>query len=163
MPEKIENGLVVTLQYRLYLANDEFIEESDAEDPLVYLHGYENIIPGLEQAIEGLEVGDEKTVVVSAEDAYGEYDEDGVMDVATEDLPPDLEPEEGMVLQITDKDGEISLAEIVEITDEGIVLDFNHPLAGENLKFEVKILDIREASQEELDHGHVHDGEHHHH
>lgn len=164
MPEKIENGLVVTLQYKLFLDNDEFIEESAADDPLVYLHGYENIIPGLEKALEGLAVGDEKVVTVSAEDAYGEYDDEGVMEVPAEDLPTDLEAEEGMVLQITDRDGEASLAEIIEIADDGaIVLDFNHPLAGEDLKFEVKILDIRPASETELAHGHVHDGGHHHH
>ncbi len=164
MPGKIENGSVVTLQYKLYLENDEFIEESEADDPLVYLHGYDNIIPGLEKALTGLGEGDEKTVTVPAADAYGEYDDDGVMEVPVEDLPEDLEPEEGMVLQITDPQGEESLAEIVEITEDGgIVLDFNHPLAGEDLKFEVKVLAIRQATDVELEHGHAHSGDHHHH
>jgi len=163
MPDKVAKNVVVSVQYKLWLDDENtLIEESDSDDPMVYLHGHDNIITGLERALEGLKVGDRKTVRLSAEDAYGEYDSEGVEVLDRAQLPPDLEPEEGMLLQIIDDDGGETVAEIVEVTDETITLDFNHPLAGEALRFEVEVTGLRSPTPEELAHGHVHQHGHHH-
>lgn len=164
MPDKIANDVVVSLKYKLWLdENDELIEESEAGDPLMYLHGHDNIIPGLEAALDGRTLGETLTVIVEPEEGYGEYDEDDVDEIPLADLPTELEPELGMVLEVVDDDDNVFVAEIVEITDEVAVLDFNHPLAGERLRFEVEVIDLRDPTPEELDHGHVHEGDHHHH
>jgi len=164
MPDKITKNVVVSLNYKLWLdENDEMIEESDAGDPLMYLHGHDNIIPGLESALDGRAQGETLTVIVEPEEGYGEYEEDDVDEIPLADLPDELEPELGMLLEVVDDDDNVFVAEIVEITDEVAVLDFNHPLAGERLRFEVEVIDLRDPTPEELEHGHVHEGDHHHH
>lgn len=161
-PQQIEDNVVVTLQYKLWLDDGEMVEESDADDPLVYLHGHDNIIPGLERALQGMRVGDKKRIVVEPEDAYGEYDPDDVEELALSALPPELSPEVGMVLAMEDSEGHEFEAVVTDLDEDMITLDFNHPMAGERLTFEVSITELREASREELDHGHVHSGHHHH-
>jgi FKBP-type peptidyl-prolyl cis-trans isomerase SlyD len=164
MPDKIADDVVVSVQYKLWLDDEEeLIEESEAGDPLMYLHGHKNIIPGLETALAGRTVGEKLTVVVEPDEAYGEYDEEDVDEIPLDGLPPDLEPELGMLLEVVDDDDNVFVAEIVELTDEAAILDFNHPLAGERLRFEVEITALRDPTSEELEHGHVHDGDHHHH
>jgi len=163
MPEKIANDVVVSVQYRLWLDDaDELIEESEAGDPLMYLHGHDNIIPGLEAALEGRTVGEKLTVVVEPDEAYGDYDDDDIDEIPLADLPTELTPELGMLLEVVDDDDNVFVAEIVELNDEAAVLDFNHPLAGERLRFEVEVTALREPTPGELEHGHVHDGDHHH-
>lgn len=163
MPDKIADDVVVSMQYRLWLDDaDELIEETEAGEPLMYLHGHQNIIPGLESALAGRGVGDKLTVVVNPDEAYGEYDEEDVDEIPLDGLPDELTPELGMVLEVVDEDDNAFLAEIVELTDEVAVLDFNHPLAGEVLRFEVEVTALRDPTPEELEHGHVHDGDHHH-
>ena len=127
-PEIVKDGLVISLEYTLKLDDGEVIDEATSDDPLLYLHGNDNIIPGLEAALTGMALNESKSVEVKPEDAYGEYDEeDNIYD-----------------------------AIIVEIDDDLITLDFNHPLAGQTLFFEVKVVGIREATAEELEHGHPH-------
>ncbi|MBN1313365.1 MAG: peptidylprolyl isomerase [Anaerolineae bacterium] len=155
----VEQDAVVTLLYRLKLDDGSLVEEATDDEPLVYLHGHENIIPGLEAALEGMTVGEQKKIVVEAADAYGEYDPDEVDEVSLSDLPPDFEPEVGMELALRDKDGNIYEASITEVNGDSVVLDFNPPLAGQRLHFEVTITDLRDATAEELEHGHVHDDE----
>jgi FKBP-type peptidyl-prolyl cis-trans isomerase SlyD len=160
-PQQIEDNVVVTLQYKLWLDDGEMVEESDADDPLMYLHGHDNIIPGLERALQGMRVGDKKRIVVEPEDAYGEYDPDDVEELALSALPPELNPEVGMVLAMEDSEGHEFEAVVTDLDEDTITLDFNHPMAGERLTFDVTITELREASKEELDHGHVHSGHHH--
>jgi FKBP-type peptidyl-prolyl cis-trans isomerase SlyD len=169
-PDRITNNVVVSLTYNLTLDDGELVEENDPSDPLVYLHGHDNIIPGLEKAVEGMAVGESKTVVVEPADAYGDYDEEDYEEVMLEELPDDFKPEVGMLLAVSseseeegeDEEGEM-LGIITEITEDSLVLDFNHPLAGKRLHFDVTVIDLREANPEELDHGHVHDhGDNHH-
>jgi FKBP-type peptidyl-prolyl cis-trans isomerase SlyD len=157
MPNVVQDGAVVSLSYTLKLANGEVVDFTEADDPLEYLHGADNIIPGLEKELTGLTVGDHKQVEVSAEEGYGEYDPEDVEVIERTKLPKNLPPLQlGMVLAIGDEDGNFSEAFVREISASKITLDFNHPLAGQKLFFDVKVLEIREATQEELEHGHPH-------
>lgn len=162
-PDKIEKDVVVSLQYSLKLDNGDLVEESNEDEPLMYLHGHGNIIPGLERRLEGRGVADRLRVAIEAEDAYGEYDPEQVEQLPRSDLPPEIRPEVGMILGVRAKSGDQYAAHITEVDDDSITLDFNHPLAGERLHFDVTVLALRDASDEELQHGHVHEeGGHHH-
>lgn len=156
MPTKIADGVVVSLEYALHLGDGEIIDRSSAEEPLLYLHGAQNIIPGLEQELTGLAVGDSKSVVVPPEGAYGTYDKDDVEAMDRAMFPPDLELAPGLMLSMRDDKGRIYEATVKEVSDTQVTLDFNHPLAGETLHFDVKVADLRHATEEELAHGHVH-------
>lgn len=159
----IRKNQVVALHYTLTDADGEIIDQSERDDPLYYLHGHENIVPGLEEALEGAKVGDKKKVVVSPEKGYGEFDDDLVMTVPRDQLPPDLAPEVGMDLEMETDEGFAMQVRVVAVEEDSVVLDANHELAGEELHFDVEVLEIREATQEELGHGHVHGpGGHHH-
>ncbi|MFN8671902.1 MAG: peptidylprolyl isomerase [Candidatus Sericytochromatia bacterium] len=160
----------VAINYTLYLddgsvadttyPNEEF--EIEKETPLYFLCGYGNIIPGLEKALNGLAVGDKKVVEIEPEEAYGEISDDAFQEVPKNVFPEDYEIEVGMPFALMDEDDNYIPAIVHEIHDDFIVVDMNHPLAGEKLKFEVEIMDIRDASAEEIAHGHIH-GEHGHH
>jgi FKBP-type peptidyl-prolyl cis-trans isomerase SlyD len=159
MPDVVHDGVIVSLAYTLKLANGEIIDYSEVNDPLQYLHGAENIIPGLERELTGLHVGDERDVEIAPGDAYGEYDPEEVEVVERQMLPKDLPLKLGMVLAISDDEGNISEAVVRAMSAKDVTLDFNHPLAGQKLFFSVQVLDVREATEEELAHGHPH-GEH---
>ncbi len=163
MGDMVKEGAVVSLSYTLKLANGDVVDYSEADDPLEYLHGAENIIPGLEQQLLGLKVGDEKDVELAPAEGYGVYDPEDVEVVERKELPKDLTLKLGMVLAISDEDGSLSEAFVREITPNEVKLDFNHPLAGQRLFFKVKVLGVREASEEELAHGHPHGEDGHHH
>lgn len=156
MSEVIQDGMVVSLGYTLRLANGQIVDYSEADEPLEYLHGAGNIVPGLERELAGLQLGDVKDVEVSADDGYGAYDPEDVETVERGMLPANLPLELGMVLAIRDSDGNYSEAYVREIGDREVTLDFNHPLAGQKLFFSVEVLGLREASEEELAHGHPH-------
>lgn len=154
---KVTNNVVVSLAYQLHLGDQQVIDAADSSEPLVYLHGAGNIISGLERALTGLAVGDAKNVVVAPADGYGEVDDDEFQAAPRSIFPPDLALEEGMGLRLVDQNtGQPVEAYIAEIADDHVVLDFNHPLAGETLHFAVQIVDLRPATQEELAHGHPH-------
>ncbi|NPV67626.1 MAG: peptidylprolyl isomerase [Anaerolineae bacterium] len=155
-PNKIQDGLVVSVQYTLKLDDGEIIDESTADDPLLYLHGADNIIPGLERALTGMAVNETKHVTVAPADAYGEYDEDALESFPLGFFPEDLELEPGLMLDMSDENGNLFEATIVDVNDDEVLVDFNHPLAGETLHFDVKVLALREATPEELAHGHPH-------
>jgi FKBP-type peptidyl-prolyl cis-trans isomerase SlyD len=150
---KIEKNVVVSIAYRLTSEGVE-IEETSAEDPLEYLHGAGNIVPGLETALDGRKTGDKFSITLQPEDAYGEYDEEDVEVVAREDVPDDLEV--GMEVLLEDEDGELMEAYVTAINDDSVVLDFNDPLAGKVVTYEVEVLDLREADEEELAQGYPH-------
>jgi len=156
MVDEVKEGAVVSLAYTLKLSNGEVIDFSEADDPLEYLHGAENILPGLEQELNGLHVGDEKKVELPPADGYGLYDPEDVEVVERKALPKDLELKLGMVLAITDDEGNLSEAFVREIKPNEVKLDFNHPLAGQRLFFDVQVLGIREATEDEIAHGHPH-------
>lgn len=153
----VTDGLVVSLAYRLRLDDGEEIDSAGADDPLVYLHGAQNIIPGLEQALAGMKIGDARDVKVEAQDAYGEMDPDAFELVSYDSFPPDLKLEEGMGLRMVDNsNGHQMEAYISELRDDGALLDLNHPLAGETLFFNVEVVGLRRATPEEIAHGHAH-------
>jgi FKBP-type peptidyl-prolyl cis-trans isomerase SlyD len=153
---KIEKGVVVTIAYRLTSEGVE-IEETDAEDPLEYLHGAGNIVPGLETALDGRKAGDKFSITLQPEDAYGEYDDEDVEIVAREDVPEGLEV--GMEVLLEDEDGELMEAYVTAINDDSVVLDFNDPLAGKVVTYEVEVLELREADEEEVAQGYPHGAE----
>jgi FKBP-type peptidyl-prolyl cis-trans isomerase SlyD len=159
---QIANDSVVSIEYRLHLGDGKTIDESDPGEPLVYLHGYEQIVPGLEKALEGKKVGESLKVTVTPEEGYGEYDPDGVEEVPREDFPPDMELEAGGIVSATDEEGDEVDFLVKEVRPKTVVVDFNHPLAGKTLHFEVTVREVRAATKEELEHGHAHGPGHEH-
>ena len=159
----VKDGMVVSLDYTLRLDDGEIIDSSEGDAPLQYLHGYSQIIPGLEKALAGMAVGDKKVVVAAAE-AYGEVDMEAFEIVPRSMFPDDLQLEEGLPLSLRDVEtNEPFDATVAEVRETEVMLDFNHPLAGETLHFEVRIPALRQATKEELAHGHAHDGDGQHH
>ena len=159
--EKVEDGVVVSMEYKLTV-DGEVLDSSDDAGPLQFLVGYGNIIPGLEKEMMGMKIGDSKDVVVQPEDGYGEFDDEAFMDVPRTEFPADMKLEEGAELHITDEDSEHQTAFVESFDDKTVHLDFNHPLAGAVLNFYIKVVALREPTEEELDHGHVHEDGHHH-
>jgi FKBP-type peptidyl-prolyl cis-trans isomerase SlyD len=160
---KIGDGIVVSLDYTLRLDDGEVIDSSQEGEPLEYLHGQGQIIPGLEKALVGLTVGDSKKVTVPSTEAYGDVDMEAFEIVPRSMFPDDMELEEGLELSLRDAEtNEPFDATIAEIRENGVMLDFNHPLAGETLYFEVTIPALRPATEEELAHGHAHSSDNHH-
>lgn len=158
----VTEGLVVSLEYTLRLDDGEVIDASE-EEPLEFLQGHHQIIPGLERALAGMKVGESKEVIVAAADAYGEDDDEAYQRVERDVFPPDMTLEEGMQLRMREaQSGEPVDVIIAEVDEDSVLLDFNHPLAGEELHFQVKVVGLRPASPEELAHGHAHDGHDHH-
>ena len=152
----IQQHKVVSIHYKVMdAASEEEIDSSANGDPMIYLHGASNIIPGLEQALEGKVVGDELEVTVEAAEAYGEYSEDRVQQVPIEAFEEMEKVEPGMVVTAQTEGGEVNLV-VTEVDETTVTVDANHPLAGKSLKFDVKVESIRDASEEELAHGHVH-------
>lgn len=152
--QTIQDDLVVSLKYTLTV-DGEVVTQTDGE-PMEYLHGAEEILPGLEVALAGRQVGDKFSVTLQPEDAYGEYDEDEIEEIDREDIPNIDELEVGMDVEVEDEDGYAYPAQVVEITDKVVVLDFNDRLAGKTLTYDVEVVGIREATAEELEHGHSH-------
>lgn len=153
--DKITEGIVVSMAYVLTVEGEE-VGRADANEPLEYLHGAENIVPGLEAALEGKAVGDKVHITIPPEQAYGDYDEDEVDEFDLDEIPDAEEMGEGMVVEVEDEDGYVYVGTVVEINDGVAIVDFNPPLAGKTLTYDVEILALREADPEELDHGHPH-------
>ena len=152
---KIEDGQVVSMDYTLHV-DGKIVDTSDGREPLEFIQGTGNIIPGLERELYGLKVGDSKTVRVVAKDAYGEIDPDALVDVPRNEIPKDIPVKLGVELTVRNEDGELLDARIVSVSKDSVQLDFNHPLAGKDLDFEVTVVELRDAEAEELEHGHVH-------
>jgi FKBP-type peptidyl-prolyl cis-trans isomerase SlyD len=155
-PTVVADDVVVSLEYTLTV-DGEVVDSTEGIEPISFLQGYENIIPGLERELYGLKIGDSKKVHVTAKDAYGEIDPEAVVEVPRKDIPKDIPLKPGVELQVTNEDGELLDAVIVSVSKEMVRLDFNHPLAGKDLNFAVTVVDLREAEPEELEHGHVHE------
>ena len=154
---KIAKNTVVTVNYKLSDAQDNLIE--DGRQPMVYLHGdYENTLPKIEEELDGKEVGYANTIQIEPDDAFGEYDPALVKVEPRNRLPEPLEVGmqfEGMP-ESDSADEEAMIFTVTDIADDKVVLDGNHPLAGIALRFELNVVDVREATEEEIAHGHVH-------
>jgi FKBP-type peptidyl-prolyl cis-trans isomerase SlyD len=153
---KIANGHVVGIDYSLHLGDGRVVDASAPGEPLTYLHGEGQIVTGLETALEGLDVGERKQVVVAPGEGYGEHDPRGVQEVPRTAFPPGFEPKVGMELTAEGPNGEAVPFAIREVRLESVLIDLNHPLAGKTLHFDVTVREVREATDEERDHGHAH-------
>lgn len=159
---KITRDRVAVLDYTLTGDDGQVIDESH-DGTFGYLHGSGNIIPGLERALEGRQPGENLSVVIEAADAYGERDLERIARVPRDRFPPDVELEAGMRFQAQSRDGQAQVVTVTAVDGSDIVIDANHPLAGQRLHFEVTVLSVRSARKEEIEHGHVHGpGAHHH-
>ncbi|MCA9941474.1 MAG: peptidylprolyl isomerase [Anaerolineales bacterium] len=153
----VDDGMVVRMDYTLRLDDGNEIDSSAPQGPLEFLQGIGQIVPGLESALYGMRVGDEKKVVVEPIDGYGELNADEFQLVSRDAFPTGMDLQVGMRLQMRDTDSGATFdATVDEVRADSVVLDFNHPLAGETLFFDVKIVGLRAASPEEMAHGHVH-------
>lgn len=160
----VADGTVVRIEYTLTLDDGEVIDSSVEDGPLEFLQGAGEIIPGLEAALYGLGVGERKNIVVTPDLAYGEYEPDNFQVVPLDAFEADVELEPGLALEFFDEENDETIEGFVsEIQADGVVVDFNHWLAGETLHFDVKIVGVRPALPEEIEHGHAHSEGHHHH
>ncbi len=162
---RVDAERVIFIDYVLRNGAGEELDRSSPEQPLFYLHGAGNIIPGLERALEGKSVGDTLTAVIPPEEAYGVKLENSVQKVHRREFPRDFEITVGAQLAVEGPEGEPIPLWITDVKGAWVHLDRNHPLAGEQLHFEVEITRVRLASPEELAHGHPHGpegGPHHH-
>lgn len=153
--EVAENN-VVGIEYTLTDSEGEVLDTSEGRGPLAYVHGKGGIIPGLEEALAGKVVGDELKVVIPPEKGYGPRNNQLLNRVPKEAFGGKLEFELGLQFPVQDQNGQPRMVTIVHIEEDAIVIDANHPLAGVELTFDVKIVEVREATEEELQHGHSH-------
>jgi len=166
---EIAANRVVGLSYTMRDANeDEELERYDKDDLDYYIHGQEGFFPGLERALEGCVVGDTFDVVLEPEDAFGDYNPKEVQSVSRDEFPDDFELEVGLFIEMIPSDADEGDGGIVywikEFGEKEVLIDGNHPLAGKKLHFQGEVVEVREAEDDELAHGHVHaDGCHHDH
>lgn len=151
---EISANKVVTFHYKL-TADGDFVESSEGQEPVAYLHGRNNIVPGLENGLRGRRAGDELTVTVEPEDAYGPRNPSAVQRVPIKHLirPGKLAADD--VVTVNTNEGP-RRATVLKVGRFNVDVDFNHPLAGRQLQFEVRIVDVRDATSEEIAHGHAH-------
>ncbi|MGN6370376.1 MAG: FKBP-type peptidyl-prolyl cis-trans isomerase [Phycisphaerae bacterium] len=160
---QIEKNAVVTIDYTLTGPDGAMIDSSVGKQPLPYLHGAGNLIPGLEKALEGKQAGDQLKVTIPPEEAYGARDESLIQSVpkAAFQGVPDVKP--GMQFRSQSQQGVQTVVTVTKVEGDTVTVDANHALAGVPLTFDVTVKDVRKASQEEVAHGHVHGpGGHHH-
>lgn len=154
---------VVTIHYTLKDDAGDIIDSSVDAEPLAYLHGHGNLVPGLERELEGKNAGDKLSVKLAPTDGYGEYDKRLVQKVPRRALQGISNIRVGLRLQTQTPEGARTVV-VTNVMGDMVTLDGNHPLAGKNLNFEIEVTDVRAATEEELSHGHVHGpGDHHHH
>lgn len=152
----IADNTVVTIDYTLRNDEGEILDSSEGAQPLVYLQGAANIVPGLEQALAGKKAGDSLSVTVEPQEAYGEYITELVATLGRSMFEGVEELEVGMQFHASAPDGGMQIVTIRDIDGEDVTVDGNHPLAGQRLNFEVEVKDVREATGEEIEHGHAH-------
>lgn len=153
---KIQNNTVVTVDYRLKNGDQEEIDSSDEGEAIVYLHGGDELIDALEQALEGKEAGDRFSITLQPDEAYGEEDPELIQVMEVSEFNG-VEMQAGMELQGKDPDGNFQLLRVQAVDGDNVTVNMNHPLAGMVLNFDLHIKEVRAASEEELAHGHAHD------
>jgi FKBP-type peptidyl-prolyl cis-trans isomerase SlyD len=157
---KIEKDTAVTLRFKVADSTGKLID--DGNEPMVYLHGgYDNIFPKVEAALEGQEAGYQVTLTLAPEDSFGQRDEALITTIAKKDFPPGVKV--GGQLQGRGEDGQDHVFNVMKIKGDTVHLDGNHPLAGKELRFTIKVMEVRAASAEEIAHKHVHGAHGHHH
>jgi len=156
--QTIRDGSVVTLGYTLTV-DGSVIDTSEGEGntPVQFIQGAEQIVPGLENALYGMAEGDSQNVVVLAADGYGEYDPEAFADVPRSEFSSEIPLDPGVILHLRDNEDNVYETTVISANKDTVRLTFNHPLAGKELHFSVKVLAVRDATTEELEHGHVHD------
>jgi peptidylprolyl isomerase len=142
----VKNGDTVKVHYHGTLDDGTVFDSSHERDPLSFTLGQGEIIPGFENAVQGMSQGDSKNVSIPPDEAYGQRQEDNMLQVNQSDIPEEINPEKGMVLQVKTQDGQSRNVTVAEVTDETVTLDGNHPLAGENLNFEINLVEVQPAS-----------------
>ncbi len=140
--ENAKHGDIVKVHYTGTLDDGSRFDTSEGREPLQFVIGEGMLIPAFEQAVVGMNPGDSKSLHIPAEDAYGPYFDELILEVDRGQIPPYIDPEEGMQLQITQDDGSSTIVKVVKLTGEKIYLDANHPLAGKDLNFDLKLVDI---------------------
>lgn len=155
---------VVTLNFTLKDEQGNILDTTENAQPFSYISGQEQILPKLEAEVDTMLIGGKKHISIPAAEAYGEYNEEVVQVVGRENFPQDFLLEVGMQYIASAPDGTKMPFTITNVEGDDITIDFNHPLAGKDLEFDIELLDVRDATPEELAHGHVHgpDGHHHH-
>ncbi len=159
---QIEQHKVVTLNYTLKDDEGNVIDQSQ-DGSFAYLHGMNNIVPGLEKALSGMAAGQTRAVSVPPEEGYGARDDSRVQAVPRDMFPADSRIEPGMQFHAESSEGQSLVVTVVGSDSDTVTVDGNHPLSGMQLHFDVKVVDVRDATREEIDHGHVHGPEGHHH
>lgn len=159
---KISKGKVVSIHYALNDAAGEVLESSEGEAPLEYLHGHGNIIAGLEKALDGKAAGEKLKAVIPPEEGYGVRDEAMVKRLPLSSFQNQDEVQVGAQFQAETSQGP-RLATVTEMDDKKVTVDLNHPLADQTLSFDIEVVGVREATEEELSHGHAHGPEGHRH
>ena len=153
---KIEKNKVVSINYTLKNDGGEVLDSSEGGEPLAYLHGQGNLIPGLETELEGKEEGEQFETQITPSDAYGEYNDALIAEVPRDRFTGVEDIDVGMEFQAQTSDGGSQIVRVTEVGDDSVKVDANHPLAGQTLHFDVTVADVRDATEEEIDHGHVH-------
>lgn len=144
-PLTISDGKIISMEYTLTLDDKQVIDTNVGKDPLTFTQGSHQIIPGLETALEGMKTGESKEVTVNPEQGYGEVNPKAIQEVPIDKIPPQGR-KVGMQLRGEDEQGRVHISRVTEVKEQVVVLDFNHPLAGKTLHFDVKILDIQEPA-----------------
>ncbi len=152
--QAIVDDHVVTLNYCLFLQGKEI--EKTSNKPIQFIQGRGSIIPGLEKSLYGLYPGDKKRLRINAAEGYGEVDPDAIMKIPKSEFPKEMQLDIGMELEFKNPKGDTWVAFVKQIDNQEVVLDFNHPLAGKELEFEIEVVNVRPATPQELAHGHVH-------
>lgn len=152
---KVAENTAVSIDYTLKNDQGAVIDSSEGKDPLTYVHGTGRIIPGLEEALDGKEEGEEFSVTLKPEKGYGKHDDSLILTVARERFQNPDDISEGMQVQAQLQDGSVGVLTIKGIADDQVTLDANHPLAGETLHFDVLVTGVRQATQEEIDAGRI--------
>lgn len=154
---------VITFNYTLKDESGNVLDSTNDKEPFSFLKGSNQILPKLEEALDEMIIGSKKNIKLAAADAYGEYDEGAVQKVKRNLFPEEAELEIGLTYFAHSPEGQHLQFVITEMENDDITVNFNHPLAGKNLEFDVHLLDVRDATPEEISHGHVHGpGGHHH-
>ena len=156
----VADNVVVTMDLVLKVDN-QVVEDTAESDAIQFLQGVGQVLPALEGQLYGMAVGDRKEIVLSATEGYGEIDDDAISDIPLSEFPKDIPLKKGTELQLKDQDGKVQYARIEAVDAHNVRLNFNHVLAGKELKFHVRIVALRTATPEEIEHGHAHAGHEH--